>query len=178
MTKSQTTSKKHSPENKPLNTSRYTGFYLTMLILSTIGTFLGLFGLIGIPETIRQFSLSPVYASISLFNVLIVLPVSMCALILLWFKRPLGIWLKLSAYAASIVSAIGMLLSADAVIKDAAKQALAEVAQSDQASSTSLIEGITTFAIYAGLSFAILVSIIFGLLWWFAWKNQSEADSE
>ncbi len=180
MPKTQTTHpKKQAPENKPLNTSRYIGFYLTLLILSTVGTSFGIFGLFGIPEVIRQFELSPLYASLSLFNVLVILPVAIWALVLLWLKRPLGIWLKLGTYAVSIVSSAISLFAVSPIIKDFTKKALAEAAKSsDQKLSSSLVEGITSFTIYAGFTLAIAVSVIFGLLWWFAWKKQAEADSE
>lgn len=178
MTKTKTHSKQHVIENTPLNTSRYTGFYLTLLILSTVGTTFGTFGLFGIHEAIRQFGISPIYATFSLVSILLILPVAIWALILLWLKQPLGIWLKLGTYAASITVTVGMLLSADPIVKGVTNKALTEVAKSDQTISGSLIENITSFTFYASFALAIIVSVIFALLWWFAWKKQADADSE
>jgi len=179
MTKTQPEHTKKVQKNTPLNTTRYHGFYLTMLILSTIGTTLGVIGLWGIIDTIEMFDRSPVYAVFSLINVLVVLPIAIWALILLWFKHPLGIWLKLSTYGASIICAIGLLLSASPIITFLSSEAITQVrTSSDQALSNSFIESITTIALYGGLVLSIVVSIVFGLLWYFAWKKQSKADSE
>jgi hypothetical protein len=178
MTNTQTTHHEVQ-KNKPLNESRYTGFYLTLLILSTVGTSMGIFSLIGVGEAIGQFGAAPLYTIFSLINVAVVLPIAIWALVLLWMKRPLGIWLKLGSYALSIICAIGLLLSAAPAIKNVAAQMIAESAQSSSKPlDASVIETIASVAIYAGISLSIIVSIIFGLLWYFAWKKQREADSE
>ncbi len=178
MTKPQPHTTKQPVENKPLNASRYTGFYLTLLILSTVGTTFAFLGLIGLPDIIRQFSLSVPYAALSLFNIAVILPVSILALVLLWLKKPLGIWLKLGTYAASILVTIGLLLTVQPILDDITKEAIAELEKSSQTVSTSLIETVTALGLYIGLGMAIVISVVFALLWWFAWKKQVEADSE
>jgi hypothetical protein len=179
MTKTQKKTKQKVERNTPLNATRYQGFYLTMLILSTVGTAFGIVGLWGIVDTIALFNDAPVYAILSLINVLVVLPVAIWALILLWLKHPLGIWLKLGTYAVSIICAIGLLFSAGPVIKVYLAEALAEMAKRpNQSVDASIVEGIATIALYAGIALTIMSSIAFGLLWYFAWKKQSEADSE
>lgn len=179
MTKTKTTPKHPVEKNTPLNATRYQGFYLTMLILSTVGTAFGVIGLWGVIDTIALFNTAPVYAVLSLINVIVVLPVAIWALILLWMKQPLGIWLKLSTYAVSILCSIGLLFSAGPVIKLYITEAVAEMAKTpNQSVDASIIESIATIALYAGIGLSILGSIAFGLLWYFAWKKQSEADLE
>jgi len=179
MAKTKTHTPKHVPENKPLNASRYTGFYLTLLILSTVGTSLGVGGLLNIPESIRNFEISPLYSILNLFTVLVILPVAVWALVLLWLKRPLGIWLKLGTYAASILCAVGLLIlvSTGHLIRDLANQAFDKI-PADQKIDPLLIERVVSITLYIGLGLAIIASVVFGLLWWFAWKKQKEADSE
>ena len=168
MTKTKTTHSVTAAKNPPLNASRYIGFYLTMLILSTVGTSFSLFNLIGIADTLQLFDKSPLFVIFDLVTVLVVLPVSIWALVLLWLKRPLGIWLKLSTYAVSVISYIVLLVTASPLIRYYTDQVLAEMAKSDQTISTSFIEGFTAAMIYGGLVLSIIVSIVFGLLWYFA----------
>lgn len=178
MTKPKTTHTSTPTKNVPLNRSRYTGFYLTLLILSTVGTTFSLFNLVGVVDTINLFSISPAFVIFNLVTTLIVLPLSIWALVLLWLKRPLGIWLKLGSYVLSIISYTGLLITASPMIRHFTDQALVEIAKSNQPASASLVEAITTIGIYSGLAVSILISIVFGLLWYFAWKKQTEVDSE
>lgn len=165
-------------KNTPLNASRYIGAYLALLILSTLGTAFGLLGFINIPETMRQFEFAPAYAILTLFSIFIIQPTAVIALVFLWLKRPIGIWLKLATYAASIMTAIVVVFTAQPVIKDLVDQAIVEVKKSNSTLDTSFIESITSFTFYAGLIISIVISIIFGLLWWFVWKKQVEADAD
>lgn len=164
------------PQTAPLyKEARYTKFYLTMLILSTIGTSLGLLGLIAIPETLDELHTNPINAVTSLIQIFLILPASILALVLLWRKQILGLWIKLATYAASILVVAVSFLAIDQTIKQAVDVALKDVAAND--SNRDFVVAFTTGAFYAGMTLTVITSIVFGILWWFAWKNQAAADA-
>lgn len=156
--------------------SRYTGFYLTMLILSTVGTALSMFGLAEIATYIGYLNEHTVYAVTMLVSLVVVLPVSVVALVLLWLKKSAGIWLKLGTYAASVITAVVAAFSSSGVVKLEAEKILQENASAGIPASTmnALVSGV----FYAAIVFGILISIAFALLWWFAWRKQRQADTE
>lgn len=178
MTKTKTTHSGTPTKNTPLNASRYIGFYLTMLILSTAGTSFNLFNFVGITDTLQLFDKSPLFVIFDLVTILVVIPLSIWALVLLWLKRPLGIWLKLGTYTLSIVSYVVLLITASPIVRHFTDQVLAEMAKSNQTVTTAFVEGFTATIFYGGLIISIVVAIVFGLLWYFAWKKQTEADAE
>ena len=156
--------------------SRYTGFYLTMLILSTVGTALSMFGLAEIATYIGYLNEHTVYAVTMLVSLVVVLPVSVVALVLLWLKKLAGIWLKLGTYVASIVAAIVTLFSGSDVLKLEAEKVLQETASAGIPAST--VNALVSGMFYVALVFGIIISIVFALLWWFAWRKQRQADTE
>ncbi|MNH27912.1 hypothetical protein D3C73_103610 [compost metagenome] len=165
------------PQTTPLyQEGRYTKFYLTMLILSTIGTTLGLLGLIAIPETLNELQTNPINSITSLVQIFLILPASILALVLLWRKQILGLWIKLGTYAATILTIAVSLLAINQTIKQAVDIALKDIAADD--GSRGFVVSFTTGAFYAGIIMSVVVSITFAILWWFAWKNQAAADAK
>ncbi|MDT4833778.1 hypothetical protein FQZ97_673990 [compost metagenome] len=166
-----------APQTTPLyQEGRYTKFYLTMLILSTIGTSLGLLSLIAIPETLNELQSNPINSITSLIQIFLILPASVLALVLLWRKQILGLWIKLGTYIATILTIAVSFLAIDQTIKQAVAIALKDVAADD--SSRDFVSAFTTGAFYAGITMSIIVSITFAILWWFAWKSQAAADAK
>ncbi len=156
----------------PLNRSRYTTFYLTMLILSTVGTSIGLIsGIFGLFSISEDFSISLIFGILNSINY-VILSISIWALVLLWLKKPLGIKLKIGTYAASILLIVGLALSSDPIIK----LAIEEASKDSQGIDASSLEIFMTSIFYVGFTMSIVFSIVFGILWWKAWKIQIKAD--
>ena len=109
-------------------------------------------------------------------SMLLVYPVSITALVLLWRKQIVGLWLKIASYAASIMLSIVSMLVATGVLQEEVKAALASA--ESQALPRSVMEGIITGTYYTGMIFGIFVSIVFALLWVFAWRSQRRADND
>lgn len=165
-----------APQTAPLyREPRYTKFYLTMLILSTIGTSFGLLGLIAIPDILKELQTNPVNSVASLVDALLILPAAIVALVLLWRKQIFGLWLKLGTYAASVLTVIASFLVIDQTIKQATDIALKDIAQNE--GGREFVVAFTSGAFYAGMILTIIVSVAFGILWWFAWKSQAAADA-
>lgn len=160
------------------DTSRYTKFYKTMLILSTIGTSFSLYSLLRQSVSLQNsFDLSIINGVLVIANYAIV-AVSVAALILLWHKEVLGIKLKLSAYAATIVSSIVMLFIAGPTI-DKATSDLREQLEGQEGVTQDMIDiGVSLVEpmYFIGLSGTIAISLLFAHLWWRAWKHQLEHD--
>lgn len=165
-----------APQTTPLyKNARYTKFYLTMLILSTIGTAFGLINLISVPQALSELNTYSTSSIISLVTTFVILPAAIVALVLLWQKKILGLWLKLGTYAATILSVAASFLIIDQIIKLAIEAALKDIAADD--GTREFVTAITTSAIYGGMALTVVASIGFGILWWFAWKNQAAADA-
>lgn len=166
----------HNETQKP---PRYTPFYLTLLILSTIGTALSLPELWIVQQSISELATNPINAVANLASALVILPIAVIALVLLWRKDSFGIWLKLSTYLATIVITLANLFATEQTLKSAIAQAITDDAkQGTSALGSHLITTLVTTTYYAGLIVTIVASIVFGLLWWFAWKKQVAADSD
>ena len=166
-----------APQTTPLyQDGRYTKFYLTMLILSTIGTALGLFGLFTVPQSLNELNTNPALSIVSLFESLVILPVAIVALVLLWKKKLLGLWLKLGTYAASLLSVAVSLFFINDILKQSIDIAVKDIPAND--TSREFITSFTTTALYGSLILTVVISLTFSLLWWFAWKNQVAADAQ
>lgn len=162
------------PVVKSYDEKRYTPFYLTMLVLSTIGTSIGLTSAITNLSTLFQYaSVAPIY-TIAAVSTIVLTAGSTVALILLWLKKPFGIWLKLSAYALSVAVIVAMTFNIEPVIQANIQQALSR----SPSLSTETADTILHISTYIGLGISALVDILFGILWYFAWKRQQHADSE
>lgn len=163
--------------NQPYSSSRYIKFYFTLLILSTIGTGLALLGLFSIPETMSNLAIAPVYTILSLAGYVVTL-VSAVALVLLWQKNIAGLWLKLGSYAANLLLTVGLLITSGPVLQNVIKETTASIAEQGQAVDESMVTSFITYFFYIGLGLAMVASVVFAILWWFAWKNQQKADSD
>ena len=163
--------------NAPLGQKRYTNFYLTMLILSTVGTTLAITSIVNIPTTIKLYESAPAYAILGLAGYVVTL-VAFVALVLLWRKDINGLYLKIGTYATTVLLTIGLMLTGDAALKDIINKVMKEIASQGQTIDGSIITTLATAGFYASLVLGIIISITFGLLWWFAWKNQAKADTE
>ena len=156
--------------------SRYTKFYLTMLILSTIGTFFGSIAILSLPSTIALLDVSRPYGSLSLILSAVWI-VSVVALVLLWKKHPLGIQLKLSCYIVSILATIGLVMSSEPIIELLISDIEAELMRSNpQELSADAVSDVARSAYYLGLSFSVTISTAFFWLWRKAWQLQEVFD--
>lgn len=156
--------------------TRYTKFYLTMLILSTIGTLFGGISLLSLPSTLALLEESRLYGGLSLILSVVWL-VSIVALTLLWRKHPLGIQLKLSCYIVSILATIGLVLSSAPIIELLTNDIEAELARSNpQNLSADMVSEVAHSAYYLGLSFSVTLSTAFFWLWRKAWHSQEVFD--
>ena len=158
----------------PYDERRYTKFYLTLLILSTISTAFSLLGIIAMPSSIAKYLHSnPLFAYTQIASVVITLGASV-GLVLLWLKRPFGLWLKLSSYALAVVLTIVLLFSVQSIPTDS----IDEVVKQSPQISRDMAENIFHISLYVSYGLTLVIEIVFAVLWWFAWKRQLKADSE
>jgi hypothetical protein len=153
----------------------YIQFYKVMLILSTIGTALATLGFLSLPQTISDFYVAPAYHVTALLNYVFIL-VSIVALVLLWKKRVEGIQLKIGTYIAFIILALIALFTVEPYVQHLISVGLTE-AGPNAAEVEIVIKLVTKILSYGALVFAIIVDVVFMLLWRSAWKKQVEEDS-
>lgn len=147
-----------------------------MLVLSTIGTSVGLFNLFSLPNTLALLDESRIYGGLYLILTIVWL-VSIVALVLLWKKHPLGIQLKLSCYIVSILVTIGLVLNSEPIVALLTADIEAELARSNpQDLSSSMVSDVARSAYYLGLSFSVMLSTGFFWLWRKAWQSQEKFD--
>lgn len=161
--------------NHNTETSRYTTFYLVMLILTSVGIGISvLASLAGIPEAIRLLSFAQAYGIIQIIG-LIATAVSVPALILLWMKKnPTGIYLLLGTYGITILISLLSFFFLEPVIQDASVRAL----QESPDMPTETVNTLTSFGVYSVHVLQIIVNVIMATLWWFAFRSQHRADEE
>lgn len=168
------------PETSPERTSRFTKFYKTMLILSTIGTSFTLYSLLSQGAGVQQnFEFSMLHGILVIANYAIV-AVSVAALILLWNKEPLGIKLKIGSYLATIVSSSIMIFISQPVI-DKAITIFRQRMDGQQGVTQEMIDiGVSLVKpmYFMGLTSGIIIAGVFCILWWRAWKSQLEYDKK
>lgn len=168
------------PKTSPEQTSRFTKFYKTMLILSTIGTSFTLYSLLSQSAGVQQnFEFSMLHGILVIANYAIV-AVSVAALILLWNKEPLGIKLKIGSYLATIVSSSIMIFISQPVI-DKAITIFRERMDGQQGVTQEMIDigaSLVKPMYFMGLTSGIIIAGVFGILWWRAWKSQLEYDKK
>ena len=155
---------------------KYTNYYLTLLILSTVGTALALFGLLELPKTIGYLSTDTAYAVASLISMFFVWPLSAVAIILLWLKNPVGIWLKLGSYGLSIITTLVMAFTASGVLQKELSVQLRDQATAGLSEST--LTSIANAAFYVSIVFSVIMAIAFALMWWFAYRGQVREDTD
>ena len=155
---------------------KYTTFYLTLLILSTVGTSLSLTSLIELPQVVGYLSTDTAYAVAWLLSVFFIWPIAVIALVLLWRKHPVGIWLKLGTYGLSIITTLVMAFTASGVLQKELSVQLRDQATAGLSEST--LTSITNAAFYASIVFSVIMAIAFALMWWFAYRGQVREDSD
>ena len=156
-------------------TKPYTRFYLTMLILSSIGTSAGLANLTSIQATLALMETSAPYVACLLISML-TWAISVVALVLLWRKHPLGIQLKVSAYVVNILATIGMIITAAPIVDLLTSKVPPELTANSQlteAAAANILEA----GFYLSLCFSIIANVAFALLWLRAWRGQQRADT-
>lgn len=164
------------PPDKPKQTGRYTRFYKVMLVLSTIGTVLGLTSMRSLPEAIELFGEEPVYAGATLVSLLVGLPLAVAALILLWQKHPSGIQLKLASYGVSILTVLVSIPVAGPAIERMHAQLHAGFEDEGLNVSWEVAGEVASLTFYATMAVSIALSIGFATLWWKAWQGQQKHD--
>lgn len=155
---------------------KYTNYYLTLLILSTVGTGLSLTSLIELPQVVGYLSTDTAYAVAWLLSMFFIWPIAVIALVLLWRKHPVGIWLKLGTYGLSIIATLVMAFTAGGVVQKELSVQLRDQATAGLSESTLM--SITNAAFYASIVFSIIMAIAFALMWWFAYRGQVREDTD
>ena len=155
---------------------KYTNYYLTLLILSTVGTSLSLTSLIELPQVVGYLSTDTAYAVAWLLSVFFIWPIAVIALVLLWRKHPVGIWLKLGTYGLCIITTLVMAFTASGVLQKELSVQLRDQATAGLSESTLM--SIANAAFYASIVFGIIMAIAFALMWWFAYRGQVREDSD
>ncbi len=171
MTKPQTTDNKTAQaQGSP---SKYSAFYLALLILTTISVAFGIFGFVGIGTTLNYLKIAPAFAFISLLQYLITIVMAV-ALVLLYKKRETGLLLLISAYGLTVLCMIALPFAAQPLVGEIARQIVAE---GKGQFSMALAEDIcrTVYVVVAVIG--ALSSVTFATLWIFAWKKQIKKDS-
>ena len=155
---------------------KYTTFYLTLLILSTVGTSLSLTSLIELPQVVGYLSTDTAYAVAWLLSVFFIWPIAVIALVLLWRKHPVGIWLKLGTYGLSIITTLVMAFTASGVLQKELSVQLRDQATAGLSEST--LTSIANAAFYVSIVFSVIMAIAFALMWWFAYRGQVREDTD
>ena len=155
---------------------KYTNYYLPLLILSTVGTGLSLTSLIELPQVVGYLSTDTAYAVAWLLSVFFIWPIAVIALVLLWRKHPVGIWLKLGTYGLSIITTLVMAFTASGVLQKELSAQLRDQAAAGLSESTLM--SITNAAFYVSILFSIIMAIAFALMWWFAYRGQVREDTD
>ena len=155
---------------------KYTNYYLTLLILSTVGTGLSLTSLIELPQVVGYLSTDTAYAVAWLLSMFFIWPIAVIALVLLWRKHPVGIWLKLGTYGLSIITTLVMAFTASGVLQKELSVQLRDQATAGLSESTLM--SITNAAFYVSILFSIIMAIAFALMWWFAYRGQVREDTD
>lgn len=155
----------------------YTTFYLVLLILLTISTIFGLFGLGSIDDTIASIRTQPLLGYITLAQYAVTIAMAV-GLIFLYKKDKRGLILVLSGYGAAVIFSLLFLISRDSLVQDVANQIVSSgsngTARITQESATQIAN--TIFILIPILN--AFASILFGTLWYFAWKKQAAVDAK
>lgn len=159
--------------NESYTKRRYVPFYLTMLILSTIGTSVSVIGIFGLQETITNLPTAPVFYSAAIISTLAWI-VSVVGLIFLWQKNPLGIQLKLTSYAVQFVATAASLVTIrpflTEIIDTAVREGKGEI-------SRVMAEQVVTGIVFVVYGLSLVMTALFAFLWYKAWQSQSEEDT-
>jgi magnesium-transporting ATPase (P-type) len=162
---------------KPLTVkspSKYTSFYLVLLILTTISAVFGVLSFGAIGTTLGYLQTAPIFAYNNLLQYLITI-LMVVALVFLYKKREMGLLLIISAYALTIISMIILPLATQPLVSETARQIVAD------SKGELTMEFAENFSRTVFMSIAVIgavSSILFAVLWYFAWKKQTKRDNQ
>lgn len=170
---------KHSPKKVTIKKPQaiYSKYYKILLILSTIGTILSLLGgLLSLPQLPSSFSVSAVYGILTGISYITVI-VAAIALWQLWKKQHIGLILKLSTYGSTILTSIIMLAVDKPIIAMTIDHVRQQTIQSGKVANEKLIDAVVHLTFSYTYVAAIIGSLTFAILWWYAWRSQQKFDS-
>ena len=175
------------------NSSRYSGFFLVMLILASVVAFFSLFGsifsiiaIVGYVVT-EDYMLALITALSPIINLL-----SLIALALLWFKKSAGLYLKFATlFLAVILAGASTYTVFDSnTFKDEIRNSsyedstnsLPEPSKQDLETDQKIEDFFTSKGAPVALGAAALIgSLVWnsgaGALWFFAWRSQKKHDA-
>ena len=157
----------------------YTPLYRILLILGGIAVLMSLASLTNLRAIFDYFSLDLMYALSGLISALIVPAFMISSLILLWYKHPVGIRLRLAGYGVSIVASITGLFTSPATLERLTKEVVeAAIRDGNGAITPQLAANITEASYYGALYISIGASLVFAWLWWKAWTKQVKVDAK
>lgn len=162
---------KVAPE-KP-SSSKYTVFYLILLIFTTITAAIGLtsFGRIG--DSFQYLNSAPLLTCIT-FGQYISALLMVAGVVYLYKKRKDGLYLLFGAYAFTIITMIALPLASDPIITEAVTQI---TAQGGSNISRSDAETFTRIGLNIVVAVNIFLNVLFALLWQWAWNRQAKRDA-
>ena len=161
---------KSDEQNAP---SKYTTFYLVMLILTTISVGFGLLSLGSIGTTIKYFDTAPLFAGLTLVQYAVTL-LMVTALVYLYKKKELGLHFLISSYGLTTICMIIFPIAAQPLVHESAAQVVAENKGKITIDFATNILQVTFISIAVASAF---MSILFAVLWYFAWKKQVKQDN-
>ena len=154
-------------------TSKYTAFYLILLILTTISAIFGLTGFSGIGDSLRYVHDAPILTCIT-FGQYITTLLMIAGVVFLYKKQKDGLYLLFGAYAFTIITMMVLPFASDPIILETARQLTI------QEGAKISMQDAETFARIALNIIAVLniiSSLLFALLWQLAWNKQAKRDS-
>lgn len=158
---------------------RYTPLYRVLLILGILAALLSLASLTNLRSLFDYFQTDPAYATSSLIAALIVPALMISSLILLWYKHPTGIRLRLVGYSLSILASIIGLFTSSATIERITKEVTdAAIRDGNGVITGDFAASVTQASFYGTLYVGIGASLLFSWLWVKAWKRQVKADTK
>jgi len=164
---------KHQKPDKQKTSSKYVTFYLVMLILTTISVGFGLFNLVSIGTTIKYFDTAPLFAWLTIVQYAVTL-LMVAALVYLYKKKELGLHLLISSYGLTTICMTVVPIAAQPLVREAATQIVTDSKGEIAMDLAMNILQITFMSIAVANAF---MSILFAVLWYFAWKKQVQRDS-
>lgn len=172
------TTRSHKKTSIKKPQSPYSRYFKTLLILSTIGTSLSLLGgLLSLPQIGSSFSIGLGYGLLTVVSYLTAI-VAAVGVWYLWKKQPIGLVLKLTAYGVTVATSIIMLYIDKPVIAATVERVREQTALSGKVVNDKLIDSVVNLMFSFTYVGAVIVSVTFGLLWWYAWKSQQKHDQK
>jgi hypothetical protein len=159
--------------NKQMAPPKYTTFYLVMLVLTSISVGFGVFNIAAIDTTINYLKTAPLFAILTFVQYGVTL-LMVVALIYLYKKKELGLHLLISAYGLTTICMIIFPIATQPLLHEAVTQIVAERRGEITLEFATQVVHITFITIAVANAFS---SILFAVLWYFAWKKQSKKDS-